>query len=738
MRRKHKLLSLIMAAVMSASMLPLNASAGETFVLSGGGQRKNPNGYPGYSYEIWIDNTGGSGTMTLNDGGAFDTEWNCSCDRGNFLARRGKDFGETGKATSFGNITLDYAAAYSQTGQYSGGGNSRLCVYGWMTNPLVEYYIIEDWINWCPGPDNNVFPAKNVTIDNAEYQIFWIWHEGPTIKGTNERFKQYFSIRKNKRTSGKITVSDHFKAWENAGMDIGNLYEVALNVEGWQSSGKANVTKNVVTVGGGSDIDDPPDDPLPSGYLLKDSFESGVGNWSSRGGTTVTSSSIGSSGKGVAVSGRTSNWNGVSTSLSTSTFKPGTAYSFSVMAMQNAASSDNMKLTLQYNLNGTESYANIAEATAKKGEWVQLANTKYTIPSGATDLVLYVEADSDSNDFFIDEAAIATSGTVISGANASADRLGDVNSDGVVNSFDMVELIKYTKGSNNTINKLNADVNTDGNIDEKDVDCLKKLIQRTAVIADFLPQTLYPDPPGGTTDPGTGTGTTDKPVRKEGYYYNLADVSRIDPNKPMVAFAFDDGPIAGGGEYNSVQRIQDAVAKSGGHATFFYWGERIAGNENEIKRAQSLGFEIANHTWTHNDLSKMDGNSIRNEISRCAAKLKEITGLDDFLLRPPYLGVNATVQQNCGCALVNCGLDTGDWQSSTTQQQIIDKLTSAANNGSLNGKVLLMHENYNKTAGAVEYIIPYLQSKGYQIVSVGEMFKAKGIDMKYGTVYNNL
>ncbi|MBR2086222.1 MAG: hypothetical protein IJ906_03640, partial [Oscillospiraceae bacterium] len=62
----------------------------------------------------------------------------------------------------------------------------------------------------------------------------------------------------------------------------------------------------------------------------------------------------------------------------------------------------------------------------------------------------------------------------------------------------------------------------------------------------------------------------------------------------------------------------------------------------------------------------------------------------------------------------------------------------AANNGSLNGQVLLMHENYGTTAEAVEKLCKDLPAKGYQIVSVGQMFKAKGVDMQYGQVYNKL
>ena len=69
---------------------------------------------------------------------------------------------------------------------------------------------------------------------------------------------------------------------------------------------------------------------------------------------------------------------------------------------------------------------------------------------------------------------------------------------------------------------------------------------------------------------------------------------------------------------------------------------------------------------------------------------------------------------------------------------MIDKFMNGAQNGSLNGKVILMHETYDSTAQAVEYLVPALQAQGYQIVSVSEMFKAKGVDLKNGQVYNGL
>ena len=214
------------------------ASAGQTLSVGNGRNQHKEDNVDGYSYEIWIDTTGGSGSMTLGSGGSFSTEWSAQVSAGNFLARRGRNYDASKKATQYGDIVMDYSAEYSESAQ----GNSRLCVYGWFKDPLVEYYIIEDWVNWCPSGQ-----SKTVTVDGAQYDIFQTPHTGPTILGDTRTFQQYFSVRKQKRTSGTITVSDHFKAWENAGWNIGNLTEVALNVEGWESSGKANVSK--LTIG---------------------------------------------------------------------------------------------------------------------------------------------------------------------------------------------------------------------------------------------------------------------------------------------------------------------------------------------------------------------------------------------------------------------------------------------------------------------------------------------------------
>lgn len=217
-----------------------------------------------------------------------------------------------------------------------------------------------------------------------------------------------------------------------------------------------------------------------------------------------------------------------------------------------------------------------------------------------------------------------------------------------------------------------------------------------------------------------------------GIWENNADISWIDPSKPMIAFTFDDGPVGTTDTASSI-RIQDALAASGQHATFFYWGNRISTtNEAEIKRAYDMGFEIGNHTYSHTDLTTLTPEKMLQDVAKCAEKLTTITGLEHFLIRPPYLSTNQSVRSTLREPMINCSIDTKDWNGATTQQ-IIDTI----NNQKKDGAIVLMHETYATTAEAMEILIPQLVAEGWQIVSVSELFKAKGLELKDGQVYNN-
>ena len=240
---KNKLISVVISGLMALTMIPaVNAYAGQTLYDKATGTEG------GYSYELWKDY--GNTTMTLNGNGNFDCSWN---NIGNALFRKGVKFDCTKTYQQIGNISVDYGCDYQPN------GNSYLCVYGWTRSPLVEYYIVDSWGTWRPPGAQS---KGTIYVDGGTYDVYETDRiNKPSIDG-DTTFKQYWSVRTSKRTSGTISVSKHFQEWEKKGMRLGKLYEAALNIEGYQSSGKANVYKNNFNVGGA--ISNPDTSTTPS------------------------------------------------------------------------------------------------------------------------------------------------------------------------------------------------------------------------------------------------------------------------------------------------------------------------------------------------------------------------------------------------------------------------------------------------------------------------------------------
>ena len=192
---------------------------------------------------------------------------------------------------------------------------------------------------------------------------------------------------------------------------------------GGSSSSSSNNNNNNNNNNSGSSSSSSGTQPNDYGWYFDSTFESGTDSWSGRGAASVASSSsqkyVGS--KSLYVSGRTATWNGASKSLDTATYVPGKAYSFSTNVKYTSGNNtEPFYLKLQYDANGSTHYASIAEATVSKGSWTQLANKNFTIPSGASNMQLYVETGSTKCDFYMDEAIVAKAGTTISGAGSGS------------------------------------------------------------------------------------------------------------------------------------------------------------------------------------------------------------------------------------------------------------------------------------------------------------------------------
>lgn len=201
----------------------------------------------------------------------------------------------------------------------------------------------------------------------------------------------------------------------------------------------------------------------------------------------------------------------------------------------------------------------------------------------------------------------------------------------------------------------------------------------------------------------------------------------IDPQKPMVAITYDDGP---GGEAEN--RILDCLEKNGAVATFFYLGNRVPADAKTVKRAYEMGCEIGNHTWNHPVLTSMSMKEVRKQFSKTNNEIKKACGAEPTVFRPSYGETNSKIDKASKMPVIMWTIDTLDWESRNAKKVF----KSVKREKNLDGDIILMHSIYDSTAKATELIIPYLKKKGYQIVTISELIKYRyGETPKAGKEY---
>lgn len=227
-----------------------------------------------------------------------------------------------------------------------------------------------------------------------------------------------------------------------------------------------------------------PPQPNEYGWFFHDPFEADTCTWQGRGAATIMTSGrtayVGE--EALLVQNREAAWNGAYRTLNARAFVPGQEFSFSANVIYfDGDATDTFYMKLQYtDANGDTQYSKIAEATALKGEWVQLVNTNYQIPSDATNMQLYIETAETTNNFYIDEAIGAVGGTGILGAGQPQQIIiGDINGDGAVDVFDMISARKgIVSGFTTTSAEICADVDQSGVFDVSDLVLLQQYILR--------------------------------------------------------------------------------------------------------------------------------------------------------------------------------------------------------------------------------------------------------------------
>ena len=202
----------------------------------------------------------------------------------------------------------------------------------------------------------------------------------------------------------------------------------------------------------------------------------------------------------------------------------------------------------------------------------------------------------------------------------------------------------------------------------------------------------------------------------------------IDISKPLLALTYDDGPRTDVGA-----RLMDVFEKYGQRTTFFMVGNRVPSRASELQRMVSSGHEVANHTYDHVYLNKASADTIRKQVASCNDIIEQTCGIRPRIMRLPGGNKNATVLANVAMPIILWNIDTRDWEHRSTQKTI-----NAVIGKVKDGDIILMHELYESTAAASEYLVPTLVEQGFQLVTVSELAAIKGRTLANGEVYYSI
>ncbi|MCJ7839996.1 polysaccharide deacetylase family protein [Lederbergia sp. NSJ-179] len=227
----------------------------------------------------------------------------------------------------------------------------------------------------------------------------------------------------------------------------------------------------------------------------------------------------------------------------------------------------------------------------------------------------------------------------------------------------------------------------------------------------------------------------EKEQRKEQEKRKAEERAKQQKNSPThegkyVALTFDDGPSS-----DVTPRVLDTLAQHDAKATFFMLGNRVEALPKTAQQVAAAGHEIGNHTVDHADLSTLDPEGIRNEIGQSADSIEQATGIRPYFIRPPYGAFNDAVINdvaNQGDTLILWSVDSLDWQSRNANaviSEIQKEITS--------GAIVLMHDIHPSTADALPQLLDWLESQGYQFVTVSQLLEMEGQN-GVGPYYGNV
>lgn len=177
-----------------------------------------------------------------------------------------------------------------------------------------------------------------------------------------------------------------------------------------------------------------------------------------------------------------------------------------------------------------------------------------------------------------------------------------------------------------------------------------------------------------------------------------------------IALTFDDGPVPG-----TTPRLVSVLRAANVPATFFMVGRRVRQHPELARAVERAGFQIANHSWAHEQLTARSGRQVRASVAATQDELRRAGVHPSRLMRPPYGAMDGRVRREvvrAGYVPVLWSIDSRDWANGSADQiaaRILDGLRRGPN-------IVLQHDGVDRSpisVAAVAKVVRGARNRGF-------------------------
>lgn len=177
-----------------------------------------------------------------------------------------------------------------------------------------------------------------------------------------------------------------------------------------------------------------------------------------------------------------------------------------------------------------------------------------------------------------------------------------------------------------------------------------------------------------------------------------------------IALTFDDGPVPG-----TTPRLVSVLRAADVPATFFMVGRRVRQHPELARAVERAGFQVANHSWAHEQLTARSGRQVRASVAATQAELRRAGVHPSRLMRPPYGAMDGRVRRelvHAGYVPVLWTIDSRDWANGSADQiagRILRDLRRGPN-------VVLQHDGVDRSpvsVAAVAKVVRGARERGF-------------------------